>query len=159
MHATRDTQLVMYTQPGRRARDARRWADSTPMTFILVPNKGEDVQVNGWNWQPTLEILRTQNIITSEHAELLGCNGCGARVDADLAKRIAAAVENKFATLNPGDRVRFDLTVTAMPKKLQSSGPDTQPDDIDANELYSATYDWLVTFKDFCKRCDGFLVS
>ncbi len=28
MHATRDPHLVMYTQPGRRARDARRWAAS-----------------------------------------------------------------------------------------------------------------------------------
>jgi hypothetical protein len=128
------------------------------MTFILIPNKGDDVQVNAWNWRPTLEFLRAENIITSEAAELLGC-ACGARVDAALATRMAAAVENKLATLKPGDRMRADLTVTAIPKKLQTFGPDTQPDDINVNELYSATYDWLVTFKEFCKRCDGFLVS
>ena len=129
------------------------------MSFILVPNEGDDVQVNAWNWRPTLEFLRAQNIITTDHAELLGCNGCGARVDAQLANRIAAAVENKLTTLKPGDRMRADLTIAAKPKGLQVFGPDTQPDDIDANELYSATYDWLVTFKDFCKRCDGFEVS
>jgi hypothetical protein len=128
------------------------------MSFILVPNKGDDVQVNAWNWRPTLEFLRAQNIITTEHAELLGCNGCGARVDAALATRMAAVVENKLTTLKPGDRMRADLTVTEKPKALQVFGPDTQPGDIDANEIYSATYDWLVTFKDFCKRCQGFEV-
>lgn len=92
------------------------------MTFILVPNKGEDVQVNAWNWRPTLEFLHSQNIITTDHAELLGCNWCGAHVDAALATRMAAAVENKLATLKPGDRMRADLTVTAIPKKLQVFG-------------------------------------
>jgi hypothetical protein len=37
--------------------------------------------------------------------------------------------------------------------------PTNQPGDIDAINLYSTTYEWLVTFKDFCKRCDGFMVS
>jgi hypothetical protein len=129
------------------------------MSFILIPNKGEDVQINAWNWRPTLEFLRARNIITSEHAELLGCNGCGARVDADLANQMAAAVENKLSTMAPGDRMRADLTVTSVPKVPQVFGPDTQPSDIDVTELYSATYEWLVTFKDFCKRCDGFMVS
>jgi hypothetical protein len=129
------------------------------MSFILIPNKGEDVQINVWNWHPTLEFLCAQNIITSEQAELLGLNGCGARVDADMANQIATAVENKLSTMAPGDRIRLDLTVTSVPKTPQVFGPDTRPGDIDVNELYSATYEWLVTFKDFCKRCEGFMVS
>jgi len=129
------------------------------MSFILIPNIGEDVQVNAWNWRPTLEFLLARNIITSEHAELLGCNGCGARVDADLANQMAAAVENKLSTMALGDRMRADLTVTSIPKAPQVFGPGTQPGDIDVTELYSATYEWLVKFKDFCKRCDGFMVS
>src|SRR3979409_1649630 len=44
------------------------------MSFILIPNQGDDVQVNAWNWRPTLEFLRAQNIITTNHAELLGRN-------------------------------------------------------------------------------------
>jgi hypothetical protein len=129
------------------------------MSFILIPNKGDDVQVNAWNWRQTLELLWAQDIITSEHAQLLACNGCGATVDAALAERIAAVVENTLARLAPGDRVRVDFTVTSGPKVPQVFGPGTQPSDIDVTELYSATYDWLVTFKDFCKRCDGFEVS
>ena len=129
------------------------------MAFILIPNQGDDVQVNAWNWRPTIEFLRAQNIITTDHAELLGSNGCGARVDADLANRIAAAVENKLSTIAPGDRMRVDLTITSNPKVPQVWRPDTQSDDIDVTNLYSATYEWLVTFKDFCKRCGGFMVS
>jgi len=41
----------------------------------------------------------------------------------------------------------------------QIFGPDIQANDIDVTELYSATYEWLVTFKDFCNRCGGFEVS
>jgi hypothetical protein len=129
------------------------------MSLILIPNKGEDLQVNAWNWRPTLEFLRAENLITADAAELLGSNGCGARVDADLANRIAAAVENKVSTMKPGDRIRADTTVTDIPKVPQVFRPDNQRADVDAGNLYSATYDWLVTFKEFCKRCDGFMVS
>ena len=128
------------------------------MSFILIPNKGEVVQVNAWNWVPTLEFLRAENIITTDAAELLGSNGCGARVDTDLANRIAAALENKLSTMKPGDRLRADLTVTDVPNVPQVFAPNT-PSDVDATNLYSATHEWLVTFKDFCKRCQGFEVS
>ena len=128
------------------------------MTFILVPKTGEDVQINAWNWRPTVEFLRTENVITSDHAELLACSGCGATVNADLAQRMAAALEDKLSTMKPVDRIRADLSVTDIPKEPQVFGPDINPDDIDVTNLYSATYDWLVTFKDFCKRCGGFTV-
>ena len=32
-------------------------------------------------------------------------------------------------------------------------------DDIDVVNLYSASYEWLVTFKDFCRRSEGFEVG
>ncbi len=129
------------------------------MSFILVPNLGEDVQVNAWNWRPTVEFLRAQNVITSDHAELLTCHGTDARVDADLANRMTAAVEDKLSAMKSGERLRADLTVTAAPKTPAVFSPDMKPDDIDANELYSATHEWLATFRDFCRRSRGFLVS
>ncbi len=39
------------------------------MTFILVPEQGEDVQVNAWNWRPTLELLRAEGLLTEENYE------------------------------------------------------------------------------------------
>ena len=105
------------------------------------------------------DFLRAEKLITDRDYELLGLNGCGSRVDGDLARRIADVVENKLSTMKPGDRIRADLTVTDTTKVPQVFAPDTEPDDIDALKLYSATYEWLVMFKDFCKRCDGFKVS
>lgn len=128
------------------------------MTFILVPNQGDDVQINAWNWRPTVAFLRDQDIVTIEHAELL-CIGCGARVDAELANRMAIALEDKLSNMKPGDRIRADLSVTNIPKVPQAFGTNTQEGDIDVINLYSATYEWLGTFKDFCRRSGGFEVS
>jgi hypothetical protein len=63
------------------------------MTFILVSAKGNELQVNAWNWRPTLDLMLDMN-----------------------------------------------------------------PADIDANELYSATYEWLETFAKFCRSSGGFKV-
>ena len=40
-------------------------------------------------------------------------------MDAALAVRIADVLERKLAGMNPGERVRADLTVTALPKVPQ----------------------------------------
>jgi hypothetical protein len=129
------------------------------MTFILIPKQGEDVQVNAWNWRPTLELLRAENLLTEENYERLAAQGCRGSVDAVLAHRIADVIERKLATMKPGERIRADLSVTAIPKEPQVFQPKTKADDIDINNLYSATYDWLTTFKEFCRRSEGFEVS
>jgi hypothetical protein len=125
------------------------------MSFILVPRQGDDVQVNAWNWRPTIEFLRVEGIIDDETAELLSLNGCGVQADADLARQMAVAVEGKLQSMRPGERIRGDLSVTGAPKKVAEFH---KPESIDAVDLYSATYEWLVRFKDFCEYCGGFEV-
>ena len=125
------------------------------MSFILVPRQGDDVQVNAWNWRPTIEFLRVEGIIDDETAELLSLNGCGVQADADLARQMAVAVEGKLQSMRPGERIRGDLSVTGVPKKVAEFH---KPESIDAVDLYSATYEWLVRFKDFCEYCGGFEV-
>ena len=122
--------------------------ENIAMSFILVPNRGEDVQINGWNWRPTLELLRTKGLLNDEMYERMSAQGCGGEADAGLAARMADVVESKLAEMRPGERVLADLGVTAKPK----SG------DIFAEDVYSATYDWLVTFRDFCRCSGGFRV-
>src|SRR5690242_14596266 len=91
------------------------------MTFILVPTQGEDVQVNAWNWRPTVELLRAEGLLTEENYERMTANGCGGEVDATLASRIVDVVERKLATMKPGERIRADLTITATPKAVRIS--------------------------------------
>jgi hypothetical protein len=126
------------------------------MSFILVPKQGEDLQVNAWNWRPTIEFLRVEGIIDDETSELLTLNGRGAHADADLTRRMAIAVERKLQSMHPGERIRSDLSFTNAPKKLAEFH---KPESIDAVDVYSATYEWLVQFKTFCERSGGFRVS
>jgi hypothetical protein len=125
------------------------------MSFILVPKQGVDLQVNAWNWRPTLELLRAENVIDSKTCELMGVQGCGGQADAELCLRIAAVIEDKLKSMHPGERIRADLMITADPKRLAQFGSN---EPVDAVNLYSATYEWLTTFKDFCDRCGGFRV-
>jgi len=128
------------------------------MSFILVPKHGDDVQVNGWNWRPTLELLRSENLINAESYERMAAQGCGGQVDAALAFRIAEVIERKLAVMKSGERILADLTVTARPKKEVIITPETKPHEIDNIDLYSASYEWLVRFRDFCRRSGGFVV-
>jgi hypothetical protein len=126
------------------------------MSFILVPRQGDVVQVNAWNWRPTIEFLRVEGVIDDETSELLTLNGRGAQADADLARRMAIAVEHKLQSMRPGERIRGDLSMTDAPKKVAEFH---KPESIDTVDLYSASYEWLVQFRDFCERCGGFKVS
>ena len=128
------------------------------MSFILVPNVGEDLQINGWNWRPTLALLHQQNLISDEDYERLGSHGAGGRVDAGLARRIAEVVESKIALMKAGERLPADLTVTAKPKTRWILRPETKTNEIDAQDMYSASYDWLKLFAEFCRKSGGFEV-
>lgn len=116
--------------------------------FILVPNHGEAVQINGWNWRPTLAILRSEGVLDDEMFERMNAQGCGGEADAVIAARMADAVESRLAEMKPGERMLSDLAVTANSK----SG------DIFAEDAYSAAYEWLVRFRDFCRCSGGFKV-
>ena len=128
------------------------------MSFILVPCKGEDLKVNGWNWRPTLLLLLSANAITEEEYERMGANACGGKVDAEKASRVAGVIAEALKTMNPGDRLRADLSVVSEPKKLARFYPEMVLNEIDSNELYSATYEWLQIFVKFCEASGGFEV-
>ena len=129
------------------------------MSFILVPNTGDDLQVNSWNWRPTLLLLLNLNAISEEDHELLALHGCGGRVDKEKAEQIANVISTQLKSMNPGERLRADLSVTKEPKKRVTFSPgNMNADEIDSNELYSTTYEWLATFEKFCRSSDGFKV-
>jgi hypothetical protein len=128
------------------------------MTFILVPSQGEDLQVNAWNWRPTLELLFAANVISEQDHERMGAQGCGGKADAEKASRIADAVVHKLMSMNAGERMLANLSVSKEPKKLAKFGPGVNAGDIDANDLYSTTYEWLEEFSKFCRSSGGFEV-
>jgi hypothetical protein len=128
------------------------------MSFILVPSEGEDLQVNAWNWRPTLELLFAANVITEDEHERMGAHGFGGEVDAEKASRIADAVVQQLMSMNAGERVLANLSISKEPKKRAVFTPNMSADDIDSNELYSTTYEWMETFAKFCRSSGGFKV-
>lgn len=133
----------------------KRLSQST-MTFILVPNQGEDLQINAWNWRPTLELLYAAGVITEDDHTRMGAPGLGGEVDEAKALLIAEFVTRKLRSMNPGERLLSDLSVSKEPKQFVVFS--TATDDIDSNELYSTSYEWLETFAKFCKSSKGFAV-
>lgn len=128
------------------------------MSFILVPVKGEDLVVNAWNWRPTLELLFAAGVITEDDYEVLGRQGCGARVNGEKARRIADAVTRKLESMNPGQRMLGDLSVSSEAKQRAVFNPGNNDNEVETNELYSTTFEWLHTFVSFCERSGGFEV-
>jgi len=128
------------------------------MAFILKPKNGDKVTINAWNWRPTLELLHSASLIDDDLYERMGTFGREAIVDADTALRMADFLDQRLKYLKPGERIRADLSVTAKPKKPLVITPGTKMDQIDVVETYSATYEWLVEFRDFLRMSGGFEV-
>lgn len=129
------------------------------MSFILIPKDGEDLQVNGWNWRPTIALLLQANLINEQQHELLGINTCGASVDSQTATRIAEFMDRQLKKMSPGQRLRGDLTIASEPKKPVIFTPTSKVEDYNPVEEYSASYEWLVMFRDFCRTSQGFRIS
>ena len=142
-------------------RRPRAFANSAEkaMAFLLIPKNGESVMINAWNWRPTIVLLRDAKLIDEDLYDRMGTHGREAKVDADMAFRFADFIDLRLRAMKPGERIRADLTTTDTPKKQVIFTPDTQIDQIDAVDLYSAKYEWLVQFQDFCKTSGGFEVS
>lgn len=116
--------------------------------------------MNAWSWRATLELLHYENLIDRESYELLGVNGCGGEVDGELANRFADAIEHalKVADMKEGHRMLADLTITSDERKPTTFSPTGSADVVDVNDLYSASYEWLVEFGEFCRSSGGFKV-
>ena len=96
-----------------------------------------------------LELLYASGVITEDDHKRMGAHGLGGEVDEAKALLIAEFVTQKLRSMNPGERMLTDLSVSKEPKQpVVFSG---HVDDVDSNELYSTTYEWLETFAKFCK--------
>jgi hypothetical protein len=129
------------------------------MSFILadLADDQHDIQINGWNWRPTVALLVEAGILpTGERAEDCLAQGCGGYFTKEEATRTAEFLKGVVASMKPGERVMFDGSIRDKPKNYDL--PITEWDEQEAWDHYSASYEWLQMFIDFCSRSGGFKV-
>lgn len=122
------------------------------MSVILQAPSGADIQVNMWHWRPTMLLVCRALHLDDKRFELLQVNGVGAEVSASEASKIARFLDDYIATFPKDGRLLLDGSVTQEPKGSQSCS------DGDWDRHYSASYSWLVSFRDFCQSSSGFKV-
>jgi len=128
------------------------------MSFILIPNNGEDLKVNAWNWRPTILLLHHATLIDGKQHELMGCNGCGGSVNSETATELQIFWNSSSRRCLPA-RESAPTSRSPKPKKLAVFTANSKIEDFDAGEIYSATYEWLLMFRDFCRTSEGFRVN
>jgi hypothetical protein len=125
------------------------------MSFILVDlaNDERDCQINGWNWRPTLEIIRGAGVLSEEQLERMSGQGAGGVVAAEQARAIASFLQSEILPkLSEGQRMHADGSISAVPNTPRPiAGADPQ-------DLYAARLSWLEAFAEFCRTCNGFKV-
>ena len=121
------------------------------MAFRLTATDGCAVEVDGWNWHPTLNLIERAGLLPAETVSLAHHNA-RARISAAQARRISVFLDAYLQGLPPGARVLLDGAITTEP----DSG---ELDRTNLSSNYSATAEWLARFRDFCRVADGFTVS
>jgi hypothetical protein len=119
------------------------------MGWTLQTPAGTRLNVNAWNWRPTLALLERRDLLDPEKLELLGYT-VEVEVTAEEAGRIARFLDGYLADVPADGRVLLDGAVTTTPDTGE-----LHRDDPARN--YSATATWLRKFRDFCHTAtDGF---
>ncbi|MEV0614604.1 hypothetical protein AB0I81_14845 [Nonomuraea sp. NPDC050404] len=123
------------------------------MSWTLETSDGRSLDVNAWNWRPTLALLEEAGVLDAETAGLLGFNSA-IELTGDEARRIAVFLDGYLTTSVPAEgRVLLNGSVTTEPDTYEF-----HRDDLARN--YSVSAEWLARFRDFCRNAtNGFTVS
>ncbi|MCS6873698.1 MAG: hypothetical protein N2Z23_01580 [Pyrinomonadaceae bacterium] len=126
------------------------------MSFTLIDlgKEGYEFHASIWHWKPTLEIIRSLDIISGNKLRLMESNGNGVKVEEEEARLIGKRIyEEILPKLEPNKRIFVNLTITDEPDDgTFYRAPEEQW------KNYSVNYQWLKDFADFCLQSKGFQV-
>jgi hypothetical protein len=114
------------------------------------------MQINFWNWRPTVALLVQGGVIPDGERRLGFENGWGEGLSDSEALNAATFIETIAATMKPGQRVFGSGEITDKPKDY--SIPVSEWDEAEWQNRYSADYELLRTFAEFCRQSGGFKV-
>lgn len=126
------------------------------MSFTLMDLGAEsfEFRANVWNWKPTLEIIKSFDIVDEGKIRQMNYNATGAKFTNEEAHLIGAKIRDEILPkLEPNKRIFADLSITDAP----DDGTLFKDED-EQWKNYSASHDWLKDFAEFCLKSKGFQV-
>ncbi len=126
------------------------------MSFTLMDLGQEsfEFRVNVWNWKPTLEIIKSFDIVDEGKLRQMNYNGTGAKFSLEEAHEIGEKIRNDILPkLEPNKRIFSDLSITDTP-----DDGTLYRDEDEQWKNYSTNYNLLKDFSDFCLQSKGFQV-
>ena len=117
-------------------------------------SEGFEFRSNVWNWKPTLEIIKSFDIIDESKLRQMSYNATGAKFSLEEAHRIGERIQTEILPkLEPNKRIFADLSITDTPDDgtLHKNGDEQWKN-------YSTNYNLLKDFSDFCLQSKGFQV-
>jgi hypothetical protein len=113
-----------------------------------------ELSANVWTWKPTLEIIKSFNILSDGKLRQMEYNATGVKIEKEEAHEIGDNIRDKILPkLEPNKRMFADLSITAAPDDRT-----LYRDQDEQWKNYSASYEWLKDFSEFCLKSKGFQV-
>lgn len=126
------------------------------MSFTLMDQSSEnfEFQANVWHWKTALEIIKSFDILSESKIKQMSYNATGVKLEKDDAHLIGEKIRDEILPkLAPNKRIFADLSITDAP-----DDGTLYRDDDEQWKNYSADYQWLKDFSDFCLKSKGFQV-
>ena len=126
------------------------------MSFTLMELGSENYEfrANVWNWKTALEIIKSFDVVSEGKLRQMTYNGTGAKLEREEAHTIAEKIRDVILPkLEPNKRMFADLSITDAPDDRT-----LYRDEDEQWKNYSAGYEWLKEFSEFCLKSKGFQV-
>lgn len=126
------------------------------MSFTLMDLSSENFEFrsNVWNWKAVLEIIKSLDIVSEGKVRQMSNNATGVAVSGDEAHMIGEKIRKEFLPkLEPNKRIFADLSITDKP-----DDGTIYKDHDEQWKNYSANYNYLDEFSEFCLKSKGFQV-
>lgn len=116
--------------------------------------EGFEFRANVWNWKTVLEIIKSFDVVGEGKLRQMTYNATGVTIEKEDAHAIGEKIRNEILPkLEPNKRIFMDLSITDAP-----DDGTLYHDDDEKWKNYSASYEWLKDFSEFCLNSKGFQV-
>lgn len=126
------------------------------MSFTLTDMSSENFEFRSsvWNWKAVLEVIKSLNIISEGKIREMSSNATGVKVFDEEAKLIGEKIrEQILPKLEPNKRIFLNLSISDKP-----DDGTIYKDKDEEWQNYSADYNYLDEFAEFCFKSKGFQV-